>query len=85
LAFLVEGLLLVFHLKGSPLEILLHKILVITIFITVLVMFLEIVYPRSVLLAVARSQLVLLQGVWWLQMARMMYRSTYLFTALEHQ
>ena len=74
-AFVVEGLLLGFHLKGSSLEVVVHKILVITIALSAVIMFAEIRSKGSVLLTVARALLVILQGVWFIQIGRILYFS----------
>lgn len=73
-AFIVEGLLLGFHLKGSPLEIMVHKILVYTIAASAVVMLAEIRYPHNVLLTAARALLVGLQGIWFIQIAYILFR-----------
>mmetsp|Transcript_10178 Transcript_10178/g.30607 ORF Transcript_10178/g.30607 Transcript_10178/m.30607 type:complete len:322 (+) Transcript_10178:368-1333(+) len=73
-AFIVEGLLLGFHLKGSPTEILVHKILVITIAASAIVMLAEIRYKNNVLLTAARAMLVGLQGIWFIQIAYILFR-----------
>lgn len=73
-AFIVEGLLLGFHLKGSPLEIMVHKILVITIAASAVVMLAEIRYKDNVLLTAARAMLVGLQGIWFIQIGYIMFR-----------
>ena len=75
LSFVVEGLLLGFHLKGSALEIIVHKLLVITILATAGIIFLEMRFPNCFLLTAVRAQLVLLQGVWWIELAYIMFRS----------
>ena len=64
-----------FHLKGSALEIIVHKLLVITIFTTAGIIFLEMRFPNCFLLTAVRAQLVLLQGVWWIELAYIMFRS----------
>lgn len=75
LAFLVQGILLVFHLKGPSVEIILHLILVLIIFSTVIAIIAEGCAPRSLLIGSIRPYAVLLQGVWWIHLAHMMYRS----------
>ena len=76
-AFMVEGLLLGFHLKGAPLEVLLHKILVITIALSALLMFAEIRSRGSVVLTVGRSLLVGLQGIWFIQIGYILYKGEF--------
>lgn len=73
-AFVVEGLLLGFHLKGTTLEVVVHKILVITIAMSVLVMFAEIRSKASVMLTLARALLVVLQGVWFIQIGYILFK-----------
>ncbi|KAI3428720.1 hypothetical protein D9Q98_007544 [Chlorella vulgaris] len=75
LAFLSEGLLLVFHLKGPRVEIMVHLILVLQILATVVAIVGEMAAPRSILAATARPWLTMLQGVWWIQTAYIMYKS----------
>lgn len=72
-AFVVEGLLLGFHLKGTSLEVVVHKILVITIALSALIMFAEIRSRASVMLTVARALLVILQGIWFIQIGYILY------------
>ncbi len=74
LAFVTEGLLLGFHLKGAPIEVLVHKILVITIAGSAAVMFAEICCKGSVLLTLARALLVLLQGIWFIQIGYILFK-----------
>ncbi|PRW44434.1 Transmembrane 45B [Chlorella sorokiniana] len=73
LAFLGEGLLLVFHLKGPPVEILVHLILGLQVFATVLAILAELARPTSILAASLRPWLTMLQGAWWMQTAYIMY------------
>jgi hypothetical protein len=75
LAFLIQGVLLVFHLKGPPIEILVHLILVLIIFATFAAIMVEIANPYSILAAALRPYLTILQGVWWIQTAYIMYDS----------
>ena len=74
LAFVTEGLLLGFHLKGAPIEILVHKILVITIAGSAAVMFAEICCKGSVIFTLARALLVLLQGLWFIQVGYILFK-----------
>ena len=71
---MVEGLLLAFHLKGSDLEVTAHKILVITIAMSAIIMFEEIGRKSSVLLTIGRSLLVILQGTWFIQIGLILYK-----------
>jgi hypothetical protein len=76
LAFLCEGLLLVFHLKGPDVERLLHLVLVLIVFATSAAAFAEAgggARRVSAVGAAARPALTLLQGVWWIQSAYAMY------------
>jgi hypothetical protein len=73
LAFLCQGLLLGFHLKGPPIEVMVHLILVFQVLATVAATAAEACAPRSVVAASARPALTLLQGVWWVQTAYIMF------------
>ncbi|KFM23782.1 Transmembrane protein 45B [Auxenochlorella protothecoides] len=75
MAFLIEGMLLVFHLKGPKIEILVHLILVIQIFLTVVAVVFEALMPTSFAAALARPLSTVIQGVWWIQTAYIMYRA----------
>ena len=61
LAFLCQGVLLVFHLKGPQIEILVHLILVLQIFATVIATFMEGIWLDSLPTAAARPILTILQ------------------------
>ena len=74
LAFVTEGLLLGFHLKGAPIEVLVHKLLVITIAGSATVMFAEICCKGSVILTLARALLVQLQGIWFIQIGYILFK-----------
>ena len=76
---MVEGLLFAFHLEGSELNWKAHLLLVLTIFAAVGAIMGEIAAPGNVLLGLARTQLVMLQGVWFMQIAKL------LFEGLLHQ
>lgn len=73
LSFLSEGLLLVFHLKGPRVEVMVHLILVLQVFSTVVAIIAEMAAPSSILMASARPWLTMLQGIWWIQTAYIMY------------
>jgi hypothetical protein len=75
LAFISQGLLLVFHLKGPSIEIIVHLILVIQIFATFVALMVEGAKRDVLVVAVLRPILTLLQGVWWIQTAQIMYVS----------
>ena len=72
-AFVVEGLLFAFHLEGSELNWKAHLLLVLTIFAAVGAIMGEIAAPGNVLLGLARAQLVMLQGVWFMQIAKLLF------------
>jgi len=73
IAFVVEGLLFAFHLEGSDLNWKVHFLLVMTIFAAVGAILGEIAAPGNVLLGMARAQLVMLQGVWFMQIAKLLF------------
>ncbi|KAK9807527.1 hypothetical protein WJX72_001620 [[Myrmecia] bisecta] len=73
MAFVVEGTLLAFHLKGTMLDFALHLLLVLTIFTTAIVIFAEMSHPHNMLLAALRGSLVFLQGVWFIQIGNILY------------
>ena len=73
LAFLIQGVLLVFHLKGPAIEVMVHLILVLQIFATFVSMILEGFNPKSIIISSLRPLLTLLQGVWWIQTAFIMF------------
>lgn len=73
LAFLVEGILLGFHLKGPDFEVVVHKLLVFTILATALMIGAEGALPNTPFVSLARAALVILQGTWFMQIAVMMY------------
>jgi hypothetical protein len=73
MAFLVEGLLFAFHLEGSELNWKAHLLLVMSILAAVGAILGEISAPGNVLLGLARAQLVMLQGVWFMQIAKLLF------------
>lgn len=73
-AFMVEGLLFAFHLKGTALDWKLHLLLVLVVFCVSLACFAEIANPNSLLLTTVRAQLTLLQGLWFYQIAQILFR-----------
>lgn len=75
LSFLAQGLLLVFHLKGPAIEVTVHLILVIQIFSTFLAILAEAANRGNIILATMRPMLTLLQGIWWIQTAFIMFTS----------
>ena len=76
MAYAIEGLLFAFHLRGDFLDVEIHTLLVITIFLTAVVIFAEIQNRSSVLLAAMRPILVIMQGVWFVQAAFILFRGT---------
>ena len=78
MAFVIEGLLFAFHLRGDWLDVEIHTLLVITIFLTAVVMLAEIQYKSNVLLSALRANLVLMQGVWFIQAAFILFRGKFL-------
>ena len=73
LAFVVEGTLFAFHLEGAALNVHAHLLLVLCIFAAAGTLLLEMQFPGNVLLGTARAQLVMLQGVWFTQIARLLF------------
>ena len=70
----MEGLLFAFHLKGTALDWRLHFLLVLVIFLGAATTLAENAHPQAVLLSTLRAQLVLLQGIWFVQIAEILYR-----------
>ena len=73
MAYVIEGLLFAFHLRGDQLDVEIHTLLVITIFLTAIVILAEI-HKSNVLLASLRPILVIMQGVWFVQAAFILFR-----------
>lgn len=73
LAFLVEGILLAFHLKGPEIEVIMHLIMALLVFATVIAVAVEAACPHNLFIASMRPMLTIVQGVWWLQMLCMNY------------
>lgn len=74
MAYVIEGLLFAFHLRGDQLDVEIHTLLVITIFLTAVVILAEIQHKSNVLLASLRPILVIMQGVWFVQAAFILFR-----------
>lgn len=74
MAYVIEGLLFSFHLRGDLLDVEIHTLLVITIFLTAIVIFAEIQHNSNVLLSALRPILVIMQGVWFVQAAFILFR-----------
>ena len=72
----MEGLLFAFHLKGTALDWRLHFLLVLVVFLGAGTTLAEVAHPHAVLLSTLRAQLVLLQGIWFVQIAEILYRGT---------
>ena len=83
MAFVVEGLLFAFHLEGSELNWKAHLLLVMSIFAAVGAILGEIAAPGNVLLGLARAQLVMLQGVWFMQIAKLLFEGVCSLPYLE--
>lgn len=74
LAFAVEDVLFMFHLHGrTPMDVLIHTLLVYVIHSNVLVGLLEIKYRNNLLVTLARSYVVFLQGTWFWQAGFILY------------
>jgi hypothetical protein len=76
IAFTVEGLLFAFHLEGDPLNYNMHLLLVMCVFGAALCIFSEIRFPNSILLSTLRALVVLLQGVWFCMIAKVLFEGT---------
>ena len=70
---MVEGTLFGFHLEGAPLNVHAHLLLVLVIFAAAGALALEMQFPGSVLLGALRAQLTVLQGIWFTQIARLLF------------
>lgn len=74
IAYMAEGLLFKFHLHDrTELDVLIHTLLIYTIFATAGTVLLEMVYPQSILLSLVRAGLTILQGTWFFQVAFTLY------------
>lgn len=62
-----------FHLKGPELEVKVHLLLVLIMFTTAILCFLEMRYPNSALLSFARAASVFFQGTWFIQIGHILY------------
>lgn len=76
-AFVVEGLLFAFHLEGSDLNWKAHLLLVMSIFAAAAVILAELQSPQNALLGILRAQLVMLQGVWFMQIAKLLFEGAH--------
>ena len=61
-------------LQGAQLDVRVHTLLVITILCTFVVIVGETCRPNSFLLAAARPMLIIMQGIWLVQVAHILYR-----------
>ena len=74
LSYVVEGLLFKFHLFGrDDMDVLLHTLLVYTIFACAAVTLLEVKYRSSIWPSLARAFFTCLQGSWFCQVAFILY------------
>lgn len=74
LAFAVEDVLFMFHTHGrTPLDVLIHTLLVYVIHANVLVCLVELKYRDNVTVTLARSYVVFLQGTWFWQAGFILY------------
>jgi hypothetical protein len=74
LAFSVEGILFAFHTHGrSPMDMLIHTLLVYAISACVIVTLIELRYRNNVLVTLARAYVVLVQGTWFWQAGFILY------------
>ncbi|PAA52749.1 hypothetical protein BOX15_Mlig011478g2, partial [Macrostomum lignano] len=74
MAFCVEAILFTFHLHGrTQIDVVLHTLLVYTVWCCVLALLLELRRPRSPLPALARCFFTALQGSWFIQVGAMLY------------
>lgn len=73
MAYVIEGLLFAFHLRGDLLDVEIHTLLVLTIFLTAVVILAEIQHKSTVLLSALRPILVIMQGVWFVQAAFILF------------
>ncbi|KAK2153981.1 hypothetical protein LSH36_280g03004 [Paralvinella palmiformis] len=74
LSFAAEGILFKYHLMDrDQLDILIHTLLVWVIFLTVLVLVIEMRFRDQVLVSLTRAYLVLVQGTWFWQIAFILY------------
>lgn len=73
LAFIVEGLLLAFHIKGTMLERHTHLMLALLIFACAAATLVEAACPEAPALFFARCYFVALQGTWFCQAGRVLF------------
>lgn len=86
LCYLVEGLIFNFHLfNRTPIDVLVHTLLVYTALSSVTVTALEIKWRHSVILPLARAFLTMLQGSWLWQVAVTLNEPDTPATAVVHE
>ena len=74
LSFLIEGILFKYHLHHrNEIDVLIHTLLVYTIFCNILACLAEMAYRESLLAAVSRAYFTMLQGVWFIAVGFMLY------------
>ena len=74
LALIVEGVLFKFHLHGrTDLDVLIHTLLVYTVFAAVISMMVEMRYRNHVLVSLTTSFCLMLQGTWFWQVGFILY------------
>eukprot|EP00884_Botryococcus_braunii_P010593 jgi/Botrbrau1/19535/Bobra.0035s0029.1 len=83
-AFTVEGLLFAFHLEGEPLNYNMHFLLVVLVFAAAICIFAEIKFNNSILISTLKAQLVLLQGIWFCMIAKLLFEEHVLWDPRYH-
>ncbi|ESN99147.1 hypothetical protein HELRODRAFT_95099 [Helobdella robusta] len=74
LSFIVEDVLFMFHLHGrTKLDVILHTLLLYVVHACVICVLFEVRFRNNVVVALARSFLVLLQGTWFWQVGFILY------------
>ena len=74
MALVVEAILFKFHLEGrNSADVAVHTLLLYTIYATVIVTLLELWLENSLMLALGRSYLTMLQGTWFIQQGFILY------------
>lgn len=74
LAFFTEGFLFLYHLHGrAMLDVLVHQLLLYSVFGSALVAFLEIFHRGNILLELLRCTLTILQGTWFWEIGFVLY------------
>ena len=74
MALVVEAILFKFHLGGrNAADVAVHTLLLYTIYATVIVTLLELWLENSLMLALGRSYLTMLQGTWFIQLGFILY------------